>query len=65
MCNQEIRAIMKEHRIFMWQIAQVLHLHETTVIKYFRVEMSDDRKAKILSAIGQIKQDRMSKEQEG
>lgn len=61
MCNQEIRAIMKEQRIFMWQIAQVLHLHETTVIKYFRVEMPDDRKVKILSAIEQIRQDRLSK----
>lgn len=62
MCNQEIRAIMKEERIFMWQIAQVLHLHETTVIKYFRIEMSDDRKGKVLSAIEQIRQNRMTKD---
>lgn len=62
MCNQEIRAIMKEQQIFMWQIAQMLHLHETTVIKYFRIEMSDDRKAKVLSAIEQIKQNRMTKD---
>lgn len=52
---------MKEEQIFMWQIAQVLHLHETTVIKYFRIEMSDNRKEKVLSAIEQIKQNRMTK----
>lgn len=58
MCNEEIRAIMKREHIFMWQIAQMLSLHETTVIKYFRVEMTEERKEQVLSAIEKIRKQR-------
>lgn len=59
MCNKEIRAIMKKERIFIWQIAEKIHVHETTMIKRFRTELTEDRKAEVLSAIEEIRLDRL------
>ena len=58
MSNKEIRAIMKQEKIFIWQIAEVLSLHETTMIKRFRTEMTDEQKQQVLSAIEEIKSER-------
>ena len=56
MTNKEIRALMKKEKIYLWQVAEVLVIHETTLIKRFRTEMSDDHKNQVLTAIEVIKQ---------
>lgn len=56
MTNKEIRELMKKEKIYLWQVAEVLVIHETTLIKRFRTEMSDDHKNQILTAIEVIKQ---------
>lgn len=61
MTNKEIRAIMKQEKIFIWQIAEVLSIHETTMIKRFRTEMSDKQKQEVISAIEEIRLDRLKK----
>lgn len=56
MTNKEIRELMKKEKIYLWQVAEVLVIHETTLIKRFRTEMSDDHKNQVLTAIQVIKQ---------
>ena len=56
MTNKEIRELMKKEKIYLWQVAEVLVIHETTLIKRFRTEMSDDHKKQVLTAIQVIKQ---------
>ncbi|MBQ8799572.1 MAG: hypothetical protein IJZ55_08420 [Lachnospiraceae bacterium] len=56
MTNQEIRAMMKNEKIFLWQVAEILGIHETTLIKHFRTEMSEHQKKQVLQAIHYIKQ---------
>ena len=56
MTNIEIRELMKKEKIYLWQVAEVLVIHETTLIKRFRTEMSDDHKNQVLTAIQVIKQ---------
>ena len=56
MTNKEIRELMKKEKIYLWQVAEVLVIHETTLIKRFRTEMSDDHKNQVLTAIKVIKQ---------
>ena len=56
MTNKEIRELKKKEKIYLWQVAEVLVIHETTLIKRFRTEMSDDHKNQVLTAIQVIKQ---------
>lgn len=58
MTNKEIRELMKKEKIYLWQIAEVLVIHETTLIKRFRTELSDDHKNQVLTAIQVIKHHR-------
>ena len=59
MSNKEIKALMKENRIFMWQVAKKLNVYETSFCKWFREELSEVRKQQVLSAIEEIKLDRL------
>lgn len=51
-------ALIKKEKIYLWQVAEVLVIHETTLINRFRTEMSDDHKNQVLTAIEVIKQQR-------
>lgn len=59
MANETLRAKMKEDKVFMWQIADKLGLNETTVIKRFRHELKPGQRNEVLSAIEEIKLDRL------
>ncbi|MSS64172.1 hypothetical protein [Velocimicrobium porci] len=63
MTNKEIRELMKKEKIYLWQVAEVLVIHETTLIKRFRTEMSDDHKNQVLTAIQVIKQRRTAEKE--
>lgn len=63
MSNKEIRELMKKEKIYLWQVAEVLAIHETTLIKRFRTEMSDDHKNQVLIAIQVIKQWRIAEKE--
>lgn len=64
MSNNDIRNVLKKENIYMWQIAEKLEMHETTLIKKFRRELSKDQKMQIISAVESIKLSRMKEEQE-
>lgn len=66
MTSRELKQMFKDEGIYMWEIAKSLGIHEVTFGKWFREErLSQERERLVLAAVGQIKQDRMSKEQEG
>ncbi|MCM1224845.1 MAG: hypothetical protein NC548_61385 [Lachnospiraceae bacterium] len=62
MANEKLRAMMKQEQIFMWQIADKLGLNETTVIKKFRHELTEGQRNNVLSAIEEIKLDRLKEQ---
>ena len=59
MNNKEIKDLLKEEHICMWQVAKKLNIHETTFIRWFRDELSEERKRVVLSAVEEIKLDRL------
>ena len=59
MNNQQIKDLMKQNNIFMWQVAKKLGVYETSFSKWFREELSEERKQQVLSAIEEIKLDRL------
>jgi hypothetical protein len=59
MNNKEIKDLLKEEHIYMWQVAKKLNIHETTFIRWFRDELSEERKRVVLSAVEEIKLDRL------
>ena len=59
MNNTEIKDLLKAEHIYMWQVAKVLNIHETTFIRWFWDELSEERKRVVLSAIEEIKLDRL------
>lgn len=59
MNNEQLKALMKENKICMWQVAKRLGVNETSFCKWFREELSEVRKQQILSAIEEIKLDRV------
>ena len=59
MSNQEIKGLMKQSNIYMWQVAKRLGICESSFCKLFREELSDVRKQQVLSAIEEIKLDRL------
>lgn len=62
MANEILRAKMKKDKIFFWEIADKLGLNETTVIKRFRHELKPEQRNEVLSAIEEIKLDRLEEQ---
>ena len=59
MNNAELKTLMKENKICMWQVAKRLGVNETSFCKWFREELSEVRKQQVLSAIEEIRLDRL------
>lgn len=60
MSSKELKQMFKEEGIYMWEIARVLKIHEVTFGKWFRENtLPKDREMLVLSAVEQIKKDRM------
>lgn len=65
MTSKELKKMFKDEGIYMWQIAQILKIHEVTFGKWFRENrLSQDRERLVLAAVEQIKQERLTKEQQ-
>jgi hypothetical protein len=59
MNNERLKEVMRENKIYMWQVAKKLNVYETSFSKWFRDELSEDKKLLVLSAIEEIKLDRL------
>ena len=61
MDNKQIRVVMRDNNIYMWQVAKKLNVNETSFCKWFREELSEERKQQVMSAIEEIKLDRKNR----
>lgn len=59
MNNQKIEQLLKHEKIFKWQVARKIGIHETSFVRWFRDELSDEQVRRILSAVEEIKLERL------
>ena len=59
MNNQKIEQLLKREKIFKWQVARKIGIHETSFIRWFRDELSQEQIQRVLSAVEEIKLDRL------
>lgn len=62
MTNRAIKERLHRENIYMWQVAKRLGIHETTFCKWFREELSNEQATKVLSAIDDIKLNRLKEQ---
>ena len=62
MNNKEIEQLLKQEAIYKWQVAKKIGIHETTFIRWFRDELKKEQIQQILSAVEEIKLDRMKQQ---
>ena len=43
MNNQKIEQLLKREKIFKWQVARKIGIHETSFIRWFRDELSQEQ----------------------
>lgn len=55
MANKKIRDKMKERRLYHWQVADALGIHEATFCKHLRHELPDAEQERILKIIDDIR----------
>ena len=59
MNNQKIEQLLKREKIFKWQVARKIGIHETSFIRWFRDVLSQEQIQRVLSAVEEIKLDRL------
>lgn len=59
MNNQKIEQLLKREKIYKWEIAERLGLHETSFCRWWRRELSEEQVRSILLAVEDIKLDRL------
>ncbi len=62
MTNTEIKHLLKKENILMWQVARVLEIHETTFGKWFRDPLTKEQQMQVLSAVEEIKLNRIKQQ---
>lgn len=53
-CNQDIRAIAKEHGVMLWEIAERLNITDGNFSRKLRRELSTEQKAQIIEIIQSV-----------
>lgn len=56
--NQEIRSYMEKHHITMWQLGAKLGRSDNTMIRRLRMELTEQEKAELLTAMAEIVKER-------
>ncbi len=51
MDSNKIKQIMKEKRIYQWEVAKIMGITEFTLTRWLRDELSDEKYIKVISAI--------------
>lgn len=62
MRNEEIRTALFQHNIKQWEVAEQLGVSEITICRWLRSELPDDKKAKIMSAINKLAEEKKNGE---
>lgn len=65
MTSSQLKRMFKKEGIRMWEIAEILQIHEVTFGRWFRHEdMPKDKELAILGAVEQIKINRAQKKED-
>lgn len=62
MSNKDIERLLKHEQIYKWEVAEKLGLHETTFCRWWRKELSEEQAQRVLSAVEEIKLDRLKEQ---
>ncbi len=57
MNNTEIRAELKAAKIPYWKLADKLNVHENTIVRRMRKELSEEERKAFFAAIAEIKKE--------
>ena len=60
MKKAEIERLIRMEGICRWEVAKAIGIHETSLSRWFRTELSEEQAKAVLSAIEKIKMERMS-----
>ncbi len=60
MTSNEIKQILKEKRIYQWEVAKVLGITEFTLTRWLREDLSHEKEEEIMKIIDQIMKERDS-----
>lgn len=55
MKNEEIKLLIKQSRFFNYEIAEHIGISEVSLSRWFRKELSEEQKQKIIKAIEELK----------
>lgn len=59
MSNKEIESLLKQEKIYKWEIAERLGLHETSFCRWWRKQLSEEQVRQVLSVVEEIRLDRL------
>lgn len=60
MSNQDIKQLIKSKRIFIYEIADVIGITEFSLHRWFRHDLTDEQRQKVLDAISTLEKARDS-----
>lgn len=55
MKNEEVKKLIKQSRFFNYEIAEQIGISEVSFSRWFRKELSEEQKQKIINAIEELK----------
>lgn len=55
--NQDIRGLIASNRIFNWEVAKKIGIADTTLSRWLRTPLNDERKERVLTAIDELKKE--------
>ena len=55
MLNSDIRSAIKKHNLRQYQVAEKIGVSEFTFVRWLRRELSDERRAKVMKAIEELR----------
>lgn len=62
MSNREIENLLKQEKIYKWEVAERLGLHETSFCRWWRKPLSEEQERRILLAVEEIRLDRLKRQ---
>ena len=58
MPNAKIKEMLREKRIYQWEVATKMNVSEITFCRWLRHDLSEDKQQRILNAINEIVEER-------
>lgn len=52
--NHKLRAELSRNGLYIWQLAEAVGVHETTMTKWLRTPLNDEQQARVDGALNQL-----------